>query len=88
LYFTPGKSRVRPPRTITTPCDCKLCPSPGMYAQIVFFVDNKRTLATFLNAEFGFFGERTTTRKHTPLAIGCPLNAGVRNLLLGFFRFF
>tara|TARA_B110000114_G_C14918007_1_gene327281 strand:+ start:619 stop:732 length:114 start_codon:yes stop_codon:yes gene_type:complete len=37
---------------------------------MVFFVDNNLILATFRKAEFGFFGALTTTRKHTPLAIG------------------
>src|ERR1700745_1436694 len=31
LYRTPGRSLTRPPRTSTTECSWRLCPSPGMY---------------------------------------------------------
>src|SRR5436305_14005284 len=30
LYRKPGRSLTRPPRTSTTECSCRLCPSPGM----------------------------------------------------------
>src|SRR3954453_15153501 len=30
LYRNPGRSLTRPPRTSTTECSCRLCPSPGM----------------------------------------------------------
>src|SRR5262249_32335940 len=30
LYRKPGRSWPRPPRTSTTECSCRLCPSPGM----------------------------------------------------------
>src|SRR3972149_7975187 len=54
-YLTPGKSFTLPPLTRTMECSCRLCPSPGIYAVIsIPFV--RRTLATFLNAELGFFG--------------------------------
>ena len=39
----------------TTECSWRLCPSPGIYAVTSKPLDNL-TLATFLNAEFGFFG--------------------------------
>ena len=29
LYLAPGTSLAFPPRTRTTECFCKLCPSPG-----------------------------------------------------------
>jgi hypothetical protein len=34
------------------------------------------TLATFLNAEFGFFGVCVLTWRHTPLLCGQALSAG------------
>ena len=43
------------PRTKTIECSCKLCPTPGMYA-VTSIPEDKRTRATFLKAEFGFFG--------------------------------
>ena len=46
---------AHPPRMSATECSCRLCPSPGMYAVTVSpFIS--LTLATFLSAEFGFFG--------------------------------
>jgi hypothetical protein len=36
----------------------------------------KRTLATFRNAELGFFGVVVYTRTHTPRRCGAPFNAG------------
>ena len=84
LYFTPGRSLVRPPRTITIEWLCNECPSPGIYAVIVFLVDNL-TLATFLKAELGFFGAFTSTLITIPFAIGLPLRAGVFDFLTGFF---
>ncbi len=49
------QSLTRPPLINTTECSCKLCPSPGIYAVTSKPFDNL-TLATFLSAEFGFFG--------------------------------
>ena len=54
-YRTPGKSLTLPPRTKTTECSCRLCPIPGIYA-VTSKLEVRRTLATFLNAEFGFLG--------------------------------
>jgi hypothetical protein len=35
------------------------------------------TLATFLSAEFGFFGVEVYTRVHTPRFCGAPFSTGV-----------
>jgi len=43
------------------------------------------TRATFRSAEFGFFGLRVYTRKHTPLFCGHPSNAGDFDFRLGRF---
>jgi hypothetical protein len=53
--LTPGRSFVRPPRTSTTLCSCRLWPSPGIYA-IVDLPVVSFTLQTFRTAELGFFG--------------------------------
>src|SRR5579885_409666 len=68
-YRTPGKSRTRPPRTSTTECSCRLCPSPGMYA-VTSIEPVMRTRATLRSAEFGFFGVVVYTRVHTPRRCG------------------
>jgi hypothetical protein len=44
-----------------------------------------RTLATFLRAEFGFFGVVVYTLTHTPLFWGDPFKAGVLVFLTDFF---
>ena len=46
----------------------------------------KRTRATFLNAEFGFFGVVVKTRVQTPRLCGAPLRAGVDSLAFFDFR--
>src|SRR3954454_11817359 len=72
----PGRSLTRPPRTRTTECSCRLCPSPGMYAVISNpFVSRMR--AALRSAEFGFFGVRVKTRVQTPRRCGDPWRAGV-----------
>src|SRR5215211_5761360 len=72
----PGRSFTRPPRTSTTECSCRLCPSPGMYVVTsIPFVS--RTRATFRSAEFGFFGVTVNTRVQTPRFCGAPRSAGV-----------
>jgi hypothetical protein len=55
LTLIPGKSLVRPPLIMTTLCSCKLCPSPGIYAIVLFPVDNL-TRQTLRTAELGFLG--------------------------------
>lgn len=42
----------------------------------------KRTLATFLSAEFGFLGVVVYTRMQTPLFWGAPFKAGVEVFLI------
>ena len=44
-----------------------------------------RTLATFRNAEFGFFGVEVYTRTQTPRFCGDPFKAGVVVFLMDFF---
>src|SRR3954471_21688727 len=61
----PGRSLTRPPRTSTTECSCRLCPSPGMYAVTSIWLV-RRTRQTFRRAEFGFLGVVVYTRVHTP----------------------
>lgn len=58
-------SLLRPPRTSTTLCSCKLWPIPGMYALISILFD-KRTRAYLRNAELGFLGVIVPTRVQTP----------------------
>ena len=55
IIDTPGKSFTLPPLIRTTECSWRLCPSPGIYA-VTSKPFESLTLATFLNAEFGFFG--------------------------------
>src|ERR1700726_3693190 len=69
LYRTPGRSLTRPPRTSTTECSCRLCPSPGMYA-VTSIEPEMRTRATLRSAEFGFFGVVVYTRVQTPRRCG------------------
>lgn len=77
LYFTPGKSRTRPPRTLTVECSCNPCsPSPGIYT-ILFFPVTLRLFVTLRCAEFGFFGAFLYTFIHTPRFCGFPFNAGL-----------
>ena len=71
VYRTPGRSGTRPPRTSTTLCSCRLCPSPGMYAVTSVLFDS-RTRAIFRMAEFGLRGVITRTCRHTPLFCGAP----------------
>src|SRR5512135_1835441 len=54
-YLTPGKSLTLPPLIMTIECSCRLCPTPGIYA-VTSIALVSLTLATFLKAEFGFFG--------------------------------
>ena len=49
------RSLTLPPLIKTTECSCKLCPSPGIY-EVTSCPLESLTLATFLKAEFGFFG--------------------------------
>lgn len=63
-HLTPGKSFVLPPLTSTTACSCRLCPSPGTYAIVVFPVLSL-TRTTFRTAEFGFFGLEVYTLEIT-----------------------
>src|SRR3954471_9508755 len=65
----PGRSLTRPPRTSTTECSCRLCPSPGMYA-VTSMPPEMRTRATLRSAEFGFLGVVVYTRVHTPRRCG------------------
>src|SRR3989338_2399406 len=58
-------SLTRPPRTSTTECSCRLCPSPGMYA-VISLPLVRRTRAIFRIAEFGLRGVLVVTRVHTP----------------------
>ena len=68
-------------------CSCKLCPSPGIYAVTsIPFVN--RTRATFLSAEFGFFGVVVYTRVQTPLFCGLPSIAGALLFQVTPFRLF
>jgi len=76
-YRTPGRSRTRPPRISTTECSCRLCPSPGMYA-VTSIPLLSRTRATFLSAEFGFFGVTVRTWRQTPRFCGLPLPRFIR----------
>src|SRR3954468_25104452 len=69
LERTPGRSLTRPPRTSTTECSCRLCPSPGMY-DVTSSPFVRRTRATLRRAEFGFFGVVVYTRVHTPRFCG------------------
>src|ERR671939_776686 len=72
----PGRSLTRPPRTSTTECSWRLCPSRGMYlVTSIPFV--RRTRATLRSAEFGFFGVCVNTRVQTPRRCGAPASAGV-----------
>ena len=71
-YLTPGRSFTLPPLIKTTLCSCKLCPIPGMY-EVTSYPFESLTLATFLNAEFGFFGVTVFTTVHTPLFCGALL---------------
>src|SRR5918992_4234493 len=87
----PGRSLTRPPRTSTTECSCRLCPSPGMYAVTSIWLV-RRTRATLRSAEFGFFGVVVYTRVQTPRRWGAAmrflrpwpdLRPGVETFFLG-----
>src|SRR3954468_8100066 len=69
LERTPGRSLTRPPRTSTTECSCRLCPSPGMYV-VTSMPPEMRTRATLRSAEFGFLGVVVYTRVQTPRRCG------------------
>ncbi len=60
---------TRPPRTRTTECSWRLCPSPGMYAQTSLLLLS-RTRATLRSAELGFRGVWVETRRQTPRRCG------------------
>jgi hypothetical protein len=89
LYRTPGKSFTRPPRIRTTECSCIECPSPGIDDVTTRLLD-RRSRATFREAELGFFGEVSNTFKQTPRFCGfcCkPIVLDFRFLIiLGFFK--
>jgi hypothetical protein len=68
-HRTPGRSWARPPRTSTTLCSCRLCPSPGMYAWRTF-PEVSRTRATLRFAEFGFLGFAVNTCITMPFRCG------------------
>src|ERR1041384_5438585 len=69
----------------TSECSCRLWPTPGMYVVTsIPFVS--RTRATFLNAEFGFFGVCVNTRTQTPRFCGLTCNAGLFVLVTMFLR--
>src|SRR5919199_904845 len=70
----PGRSLTRPPRTSTTECSWRLCPSPGMYV-VTSMPFVRRTRATLRSAEFGFFGVCVKTRVQTPRRCGAPATA-------------
>lgn len=53
-----------------------------MYA-VIFFFDESRTLATFLKAELGFFGDIINTFMQWPRLWGDPRKAGVRVFFVG-----
>lgn len=67
--FKPGTSFVLPGRTMTTLCSCKLCPSPGTWANISFPL-LKRTSTHFRLAEFGFLGFFISVFNTIPFNIG------------------
>ena len=69
-YLIPGKSFTRPPRIKTVEYRCKLCLMPGIWQYVVFFVDNKTTFVTFLEAELGFLGDVVKIFKHVPFFCG------------------
>jgi len=60
---------------VITECSCKLCPTPGIY-EVTSMPLVSLTLATFLMAEFGFFGVVVYTRVQTPLRCGQESSAG------------
>src|SRR5262249_2729236 len=70
------RSFRRPPRTRTTECSWRLCPSPGMYVPTSIPLVS-RTRAIFRSAELGFLGVIVDTRVHTPRFCGAPWRAGV-----------
>jgi len=53
-----------------------LCPTPGMYV-VTSMPLVSRTRATFLRAEFGFFGVEVYTRVQTPRRCGHDTSAGL-----------
>lgn len=73
--LTPGRSCALPPRTNTTLCSCKLCPSPWMYAVTLFPVDSF-TRATLRLAELGFLGLTVRICVHTAFFWKQPSSAG------------
>ena len=79
-YLTPGRSLTLPPLIRTTLCSCKLCPTPPIYA-VTSNPFVSLTLATFLQAELGFFGVVVLTTVQTPLLCGHSFNAGAVDLL-------
>jgi len=64
---------------------CKLCLIPGIWHCVILRVDNKTTLATFREAELGFFGELINTFKHVAFFCGQKSNF---NFLIVLFFFF
>src|SRR5258708_32243160 len=66
-------------------CSWRLCPSSGMYA-ITSYPFVKRTFATFLIAELGFFGVRVMTCTQTPRRKGAFSKAGDLDLYFNLVR--
>ena len=69
----------------TTECSWRLCPIPGMYA-VTSIPFERRTRATFLKAELGFFGVTVMTFVQTPRFCGHPSSAGDLVLCVTFSR--
>lgn len=74
-HLSPIRSTVRPPRTRTTECSCRLWPSPMMYA-VTTLPSESFILATLRSAEFGLRGLTVKVFKTTPLRWGRPWTAG------------
>ena len=75
VISTPGRSLTLPPLMSTTLCSWRLWPIPGIYA-VTSMPFVRRTLATFLRAEFGFLGVTVLTDVHTPLFCGDFVSVG------------